>query len=150
MKFIFEFILSQFGFHKILMSDRDAHFLNETIALMLQEFQVYHQKSTPYLPKVNGTVKSFNKILESALKKVYNAKWNDWDVHIPIVLWAYRTTYKKMTDQTPFPLVYGQEAVMAMEYIVPSLYIVTLTDMVDRDTMEERLTEQVELEEDVS
>lgn len=37
---------------------------------------------------------------------------------------------------------------MSMEYIVPSLCIVTLTDMVDRDTLEEWLTQLIELEED--
>lgn len=37
-KFIFEFILSRFGYPKILMSDRDMHFLNETIVAVLDEF----------------------------------------------------------------------------------------------------------------
>ncbi len=68
-KFIFEFILSRFGCPKILMSDRGTHFLNETIVVMLAEFQVYHQKSMPYHPQANGMVKVFNKILESALTK---------------------------------------------------------------------------------
>lgn len=37
---------------------------------------------------------------------------------------------------------------MPIEYILPSLQIVTLTDMVDCDTMEECLAQLVELEED--
>jgi len=45
-KFIFEYILSRFGCPKILMSDQSSHFLNKTI----EEFQMYHQKSTPYHP----------------------------------------------------------------------------------------------------
>ena len=67
----------QFGRPKILMSDNGTHFLNETITSMLEEFQVYHQKSTPYHPQANCTIEAFNKILESALTKVDNAKWND-------------------------------------------------------------------------
>lgn len=46
------------------------------------------------------------------------------------MLWAYRTS-KKLTGQTPFKLVYGIEAMMPMEYIVPSICIVTFTGMVD-------------------
>ena len=37
---------------------------------------------------------------------------------------------------------------MSMEYIVPSLWITTVTDMVDHDTMEEQFMYLFELEED--
>lgn len=35
-KFIFEYILSRFGYPKILMSDRGFHFLNEMIVSLLE------------------------------------------------------------------------------------------------------------------
>jgi hypothetical protein len=64
------------------------------------------------------------------------------------VLWAYRTTCKKLTMQTPFKLVYGLEAVVPMEYLVPSLRIVPITDMDDPGIVQERLAQLVELEEE--
>ena len=64
------------------------------------------------------------------------------------VLWAYRTTCKKLTGHTPFKLAYGQEVVMPMEYIIPSLRVATLIDIVDDDNMNERLLHLVGLEED--
>ena len=121
------------------MSDRGSHFLNETIASLLEEFQVYHQKSTLYHPQVNGIVEAFNKILENASMNIFNAKINDWHVRIPVVLWVYRTTCKKVTRQTPFRLIYGEEAMIPIEYIMPSLSITAVIDMDDRDTMEEHL-----------
>ena len=130
------------------MNDQGTQLLNQTIQLLTEEFQIYHQKSTPYHPQANGIVEAFNKILENALTKVCNANRDDWDVRIPAVLWAYRTTCKKLTGQTPFKLACGQEVVMTMEYIIPSLKIATLTNLANEEIVEERLLHLVELEED--
>lgn len=147
-EFLFEYVLTKFGCLKVLMSDRDTHFPNERISALTEEFQVYHQKSTPYHPHANGTIEVFNKILENALTKICDAQRKDWDVRVPAVLWAYRTTCKKLTGQMSFRLVYGVEAVMPMEYIVPNLRIAALMDMADHEALEEWLASLVELEED--
>jgi hypothetical protein len=65
---------------------------------------------------------------------------DDWDLRVPVVLWAYRTTCKKVTMQTPFKLVYGLESIVPMEYLVPSLRIVAFTDMDDTGVVQERLS----------
>jgi hypothetical protein len=73
---------------------------------------------------------------------------DEWDLRVPVVLWAYRTNCKNMTMQTPFKLVYGLEEVVPMEYLVPSLRIAAFTDMDDIGVAQERLAQLVELEED--
>jgi len=61
---------------------------------------------------------------------------------------VYTTTCKKLIGKTPFRLVYGVEFIMSIEYIVPSLRIAALTDTADREALEERLAQLMELEED--
>ena len=64
------------------MSDHGTQFLNETINVLTKEFQVYHQKSTPYHPQANGMVEVFKKILETTLTKVCNTQRSDWDLRV--------------------------------------------------------------------
>eukprot|EP00253_Pinus_taeda_P010985 PITA_10985 len=118
MKFLFDNVLTWFGCSKILVSDHRTHFLNETISALTEDFQVYHQQSTLYHLQANRTVEAFNKVLETALTK------------------------------TPFRLVYGMEAIMLMEYIVPSLRIAAMTRMAHRKDLEERFAQLEELEEE--
>jgi hypothetical protein len=86
--------------------------------------------------------------LEITLTKICYVNRDDWDLRVPAVLWAYRTTWKKMTMQIPFKLVYGIEAIVPIEYLVPSLRIATFTDMDDTGDVQEILAQLVELEED--
>ena len=67
--------------------------------------------------------------MENALKKVFNVQRDDWDKKNSAVLWAYRTTCKKLTSQTPFHLVYGEEVLIPMEYIFSSIRIVAITEI---------------------
>jgi len=122
--------------------------VNQTITELIEVFHIHHSKSTPYHPQANWTVEVFNKILEHALMKVCDVKRDNWDLRVPAVLWAYRSTCKKLTGHTPFILVYGQEAVVPMDFIVPSLRIASFTKMDDSAAEAKRMSQLLALDED--
>jgi transposase InsO family protein len=146
--FLLEQVITSFGCPRVLMSDQGTHFINSTIRAMLKEFEFHHQKSTSSHPQENGTVESFNKVLENALTKICNVNRDKWDLKILAVLWAYRTTCKKLKGHTPLKLDYGQEVVVPLEFLISSLRVATITQMTECGMIQERLHQLLEMEED--
>ena len=95
------------------------------IEFLLAEFMVLHKKSAPYHPQENGQAESTNKTLCTVLTKIVSESRTDWEQKLPSVLWAYRTAYKTAVGTTPFHLVYGLNAILPIEFLVPTLRFAT-------------------------
>ncbi len=66
-KFIYEQIITRFGYPTHLVSDQGSHFINKTIEILVEEFMIAHHKSTTYYPQGNRQVESTNKTLGKIL-----------------------------------------------------------------------------------
>nr|XP_033509538.1 uncharacterized protein LOC117274382 [Nicotiana tomentosiformis] len=71
--------------------------------------------SAPYHHAANGQAKSTNKVIINNLKKILEESKSKWPEVLPGVLWAYRTTTKTSTGETPFALVYGAEVLIPVD-----------------------------------
>ena len=72
----------------------------------------------------------------------------DRDHKVSAVIWAYQKTYKQLTRNNLFRILYGKKVLVPMEYIVSSLRIVALTEMTDVDFVEKKLSQIVQMEEE--
>ena len=89
-----------------------------------------------------------NKVLMTMLKKIVDANKKDWDKKLDSALWAFRTSYKVTTRMTPFRMAYGLEAVVPMEFMVPSLRMAIKEKLPMEQSRAERIQELLQLEED--
>ena len=68
-----------------------------------------------------------------------------WPEELPSVLWAYRTTIRTPTGETPFQLAYGRKAVILAEVGLTSYRV----DNYDRSKNDEALRLQLDLVDEV-
>jgi transposase InsO family protein len=108
-KFIYENIVTRFGYPLTIIDNQGTHFINGTIEVLLKNFMIGHRKTISYHPQAKGAIESFRKTLHKGLTKICGLDREGWDEKFPVVLWDYRTTYKILIVQMPFNLVnYGQ------------------------------------------
>ena len=70
---------------------------------------------SPAHPQSNGQAEVTIRTLKVALKTKLEDLKGKWVEYLPEVLWAYRTTGKSATQETPFALAFGTEAVAPVE-----------------------------------
>ena len=51
-----------------------------------------------------------------------------WTEELPFVLWAYRTTARNATGETPFSLAYGIDAIVPAETEIPTFWVETFNE----------------------
>uniref|UniRef100_A0A2N9EHN4 Uncharacterized protein n=1 Tax=Fagus sylvatica TaxID=28930 RepID=A0A2N9EHN4_FAGSY len=66
-------------------------------------------------PQANGQVEVTNRTLLKQIKTRLEGAKGMWVEELPSILWAYRTTVRTPTGETPFKLTFGTEAVIPVE-----------------------------------
>lgn len=132
---------------KELISDRGTHFLNETIKELTDKYLIKHRKTAPYHPRANGQTEKTNGLLCKIILKTISGTGTDWEEKLWNALWAYRTAYKGTTGFTPFQLVYGQEAILPIEFEIPSLRVAIQNQLGDHESLQHRLSILEQLDE---
>ena len=146
-KFLYEHIWCRFGCPIEIVSDQGGHFINHVIRNLTAHYAVVHKKSTPYYPQANGLAESTNKTLQNILKKIVNENRTDWDDKLHSALWAYRTAFKTSIGSTPFRLAFGLEAVMPIEFQVPSLRLQIRDRLPESESEQNCLSQLLDLRE---
>ncbi|KAG7588683.1 Integrase catalytic core [Arabidopsis suecica] len=119
--FIWKNIICRHGVPYEVVTDNGPQFISHEFEAFCSEWGIKVSYSTPRYPQGNGQAEAANKTILSNLKKRLSHLKGGWYDELQPVLWAYRTTPRRPTGETPFSLVYGMEAVVPTELNVPGL-----------------------------
>ncbi|GKU96467.1 hypothetical protein SLEP1_g9699 [Rubroshorea leprosula] len=121
--FVFSSIICRYGILNQIVADNGTQFNCTSFRDFCSSYGIKLQFTSVYHPESNGMVESVNKCILEGIKprlEQHKAKWAD---EINNVLWAYRTTSRTATGETPYHLAFGTEAVIPVEIGVPSLRV---------------------------
>ena len=72
-------------------------------------------------PQANGQAEVTNRTLFKIIKAKLDDAKGAWPEELPNVLWAYRTTTRTPSGETPFRLTYGTQVVIPVEVGVTNI-----------------------------
>ncbi|KAL1254314.1 hypothetical protein QQF64_016543 [Cirrhinus molitorella] len=102
-------MFTRFGVPDELHSDQGRNFESRLFSEVCQRLGVKKTRTTPLHPQSDGLVERFNRTLATQLAILTSQHQRDWDQHLPLVLWAYRTAVQESSQCTPAALMFGRE-----------------------------------------
>ncbi|XP_073120867.1 uncharacterized protein [Henckelia pumila] len=144
LKFLWKNIVCRFGVPRKLISDNGRQFQGARVQAWCKEMKIQQHFTSVHYPQSNGQVEVTNISLVQSLKTRLGKAQGNWVEELPSVLWSYRTTPRIGTGETPFSLVYGNEAILPAEIGEESARIIFYDEkngekrMEDLDFMEEK------------
>ncbi|CAI5665466.1 unnamed protein product [Oreochromis niloticus] len=104
-----EEMFTRFGVPAELHSDQGRNFESKVFGEICRRLGVEKTRTTPLHPQSDGLVERFNRTLATQLAILTSRHQRDWDRHLPLVLWSYRTAVQESSQCTPAALMFGRE-----------------------------------------
>nr|KYP41879.1 Pol polyprotein [Cajanus cajan] len=127
-KFTWKNILCRFGIPHALVTDNGRQFIAQDFEDFLHELGIKHLATSVEHPQTNGQAEAANKVILRELKKRLGNAKGQWPEELSSILWAYHCTPQSTTQETPYRLTYGADAMIPVkvgEVIPTNLPILT-------------------------
>ena len=112
--FVFQFA-SRLGVPDFLHTDQGRNFESALLKAVCSLLGVSKTRTSPYHPQSDGLIERFNRTSLSLLSMATRQDEQNWDLHLHLMMLAYRTSVQESTGCTPFELVFGREAPLPVD-----------------------------------
>ena len=108
-KILVEEIVCRFSCPRSLLSDQGTNFTSKIVREVCRLLEVKKLQTTIYHPQCDGHTERFNRTLADMLACYVSENDRTWDLYVPYVLFAYRTSVHSSTGFSPFEAVFARE-----------------------------------------
>ena len=126
--FVWRNIICRYGIPRVLVSDNGKQFDNNAFRDFCSELSIRNHYSSPAHPQANAQVEVTNRTLLKIIKTRLEGAKGIWPDELLSVLWAYRTTARTPTGETPFRLTYEADVVIPVEVGLTSYRVQSYTE----------------------
>ncbi|PKA55323.1 hypothetical protein AXF42_Ash003960 [Apostasia shenzhenica] len=113
--FLWANIVCRYGILIVIITDNGTPFANQRIHDFCREHQINLKYASVWHPHTNWQAEAANKNILNILKKLLDSAKARWPEELPGALWAYNTTPSEVTQESPFSLSFGMDAVIPVE-----------------------------------
>ena len=145
--FLQDHIMTRFGVPVSLVFDNAKYFSSIKLTAFAHDKGIKLHYSANYYPQGNGLAESSNKNLIRILKKTVIENQRSWHSVLPNALWSDRVTPKSSIGVSPYTLVYGKEAILPPNIMLPSSIIAQESRGSDDEVLQIRIYNLLKAEE---
>ena len=110
--------ITRYGVPLLLLSDGSTNFDSKLFREVCKFLQIEKVKTSVMRPQANGVTERFNRTLATMLTMYCTQDQKDWDLYLPQVMMAYRSSVHSSTGQSPNKMVYGREIMLPMAAVI--------------------------------
>jgi hypothetical protein len=134
-------IVLHFGVPHSIIMDNGTNFTSKELKNYCEGMGIKLKFASVAHPNTNGQVKKANGLICNGIKKrllaIFEKAKHAWVDELPCVLWSLRTTPNAATQETPFFLVHGAEAVLPVEITHEAPRIVAYDESASNEALQD-------------
>jgi transposase InsO family protein len=132
--FLYEEVIYRHGLPQKFVMDNGPENQDITKSL-LEHYNVKNINISVYHPQSNGLIERGHGPVVNALAKYSAEKKAQWNLVLPLALWADRVTVRRSIGYSAFHLLYGRDCLLPVDFTVVSWSLVDWNEVQEREDL---------------